>query len=277
MSVVALAIEGVTDRALESMVDQIRYFKLGQIDLPIKVFKEAGVTQAVMAGKVQHSSLFGGYKPDWRAIKLLARLKDKRTDTILKEVAGEFAKDGIELLSSATFLSHLIPREGVLTRRKPDASQRDDIALGWRAAKAVAGFDIGQTVAALDGAIIAVEAMEGTDETVRRARGILTRQGTERPLVIVKVAKPRQDVRFDLPVIGMGSLEVFAEAKVGAIAIEAGSAMIFDKDAFVQQADKQGLAVVAMRDEGGSACGAQPHRHSPLPEPNKRPGREGGE
>lgn len=246
----ALALDGVTDRSLATLVDQVEFFKLGQIDAPINIFKEAGVTQAVMAGKVQHSSLFGGFLPDWRAVKLLARIADRRTDTILRAVADEFAKEGIQLISSATFLSHLIPPAGVLTRRKPDAAQRADFALGWKAAKAVAGFDIGQTVAVLDGAVIAVEAMEGTDACVRRARDILNRQGTNRPLVIVKVAKPGQDPRFDLPVLGLDSLPVFAEANAGAVAIEAGSTMIFDMDAFVRQADQQGLAVAAMDEKG---------------------------
>lgn len=246
----ALALDGVTDASLESMVDSVRFFKLGQIDAPIKAFKEAGITQAVMAGKVQHSSLFSGFLPDWRAVKLLARLQDRRTDTILKAVADEFAKDGIELLSSATFLSHLIPGPGVLTRRAPDAAQKADFALGWKAAKAVAGFDIGQTVAVLDGAVIAVEAMEGTDACVRRARSLLAVQGTKRPLVVVKVAKPRQDLRFDLPVLGMESLKVFAEANVGAAAIEAGATLIFDKDAFIREADGQGLTLAALRDDG---------------------------
>lgn len=231
-------------------MDRVRFYKLGQIDAPIKAFKEDGITQAVMAGKVQHSSLFSGFLPDWRAVKLLARLQDRRTDTILKAVADEFAKDGIELLSSATFLAHLIPRAGVLTRRQPDAAQRADFALGWKAAKAVAGFDIGQTVAVLDGAVIAVEAMEGTDAAVRRAREVLDGQGARRPFVVVKVAKPRQDLRFDLPVLGMESLRVFAAAGVGAAAIEAGSTMIFDKEAFLRQADEQGLALAALSGDG---------------------------
>ncbi|MBI5882036.1 MAG: UDP-2,3-diacylglucosamine diphosphatase LpxI [Elusimicrobia bacterium] len=250
VSVTALALEGVTDRSIEALVDRVRFYKLGQIDAPIKAFKEDGITQAVMAGKVQHSSLFSGFLPDWRAVKLLARLGDRRTDTILKAVADEFAKDGIELLSSATFLSHLIPGPGVLTKRPPDGAQKADFVLGWRAAKAVAGFDIGQTVAVLDGAIIAVEAMEGTDACVRRARRLLEAQGTKQPLVVVKVAKPRQDLRFDLPVLGMESLKVFAEANVGAAAIEAGSTLIFDKDAFIRQADKVGLTLAALRNDG---------------------------
>ncbi|MBI5625275.1 MAG: UDP-2,3-diacylglucosamine diphosphatase LpxI [Elusimicrobia bacterium] len=250
VSVLALALDGVTDRSLSTLVDEVRFFKLGQIDAPIKAFKSAGITQAVMAGKVQHSSLFSGFLPDWRAVKLLARLQDRRTDTILKAVADEFAKDGIELLSSATFLAHLLCEPGVLTKRRPDAAQKADFGLGWRAAKAVAGFDIGQTVAVLDGAVIAVEAMEGTDACVRRARSLLDGQGTKRPLVVVKVAKPRQDLRFDLPVLGLESLRVFAEANVGAAAIEAGSTLIFDKDAFLKQADEQGLALAALRNDG---------------------------
>lgn len=247
VEVVALGLEGVTDPALAELAGKVTYFKLGQIDKPIQAFKSAGVTQAVMAGKVQHASLFGGVMPDFRAVKLLARLADKRTDTILKAVAAEFSKDGIELLSSSTYLSHLLATEGVLTARKPDASQKADIDLGWRAAKAVAGFDIGQTVVVKDGAVIAVEAMEGTDAAVLRASAIAQSQGENPSLTVVKVAKPNQDLRFDIPVIGIESLEVFSQAKVTALALEAGTTMIFDKEQFLRQADAQKMTVVGIK------------------------------
>ena len=250
VEVVALGIQDVTDKSLEGLVGAVRYFKLGQIDKPIQAFKAAGVTRAVMAGKVQHASLFGGVLPDLRAAKLLARLSDKRTDTILKAVADEFAKDGIELLSSATYLSHLLVPEGVLTARKPGAAETADIKLGWRAAKAVAGFDIGQTVVVKDGAVIAVEGMEGTDACIRRARASASSQGQKPKLTVVKVAKPNQDLRFDVPVIGLESLKVFAEASVSAVALEAGSTLIFDKDRFLREADAQKLAIAAFPAEG---------------------------
>ena len=250
IEVVALGIPGVTDKSLEALVGTVHYFKLGQLDKPIKTFKKAGVTRAVMVGKVQHASLFGSVMPDLRAAMLLARLSDKRTDTILKAVADEFAKDGIELLSSAAYLSHLLVPEGTLTAREPDAGETADMRLGWRAAKAVAGFDIGQTVVVKDGAVIAVEAMEGTDACILRARDIARSQGQKPALTVVKVAKPRQDLRFDLPVIGLDSLKVFAEAGVSALALEAGSTLIFDKEQFLKTADAQKLAISGIRPEG---------------------------
>lgn len=250
MPVVALGIPGVTDPALEAAAGGLRWFKLGQIDAPIKAFKDAGVRKVVMAGKVQHVSLFGGVLPDWRAAKLLLGLKDKRTDTILRAVVGEFEKDGLEFVSSATFLDHLLAPAGALTRRSLSKTQLDDVALGWRAAKAVAGFDIGQTVVAQDGAIVAVEGMEGTDACVKRAAELARSQGREPALVVVKVAKPRQDFRFDLPVVGLDTLENFRACGVAALALEAGATLIFDRDRFTADADAASIPVAGFPPEG---------------------------
>ena len=246
--VVALGIAGVTDPALDKLTS-VTYFKLGQISKSIEHLKAAGVTKAVMAGKVQHNSLFGGFLPDLRAVKVLARLKDKRTDTILAAVAEEFKKDGIELLPSSTYLSHLIARAGVLTRRKPTPAESADIDLGWRAAKALAGFDIGQSVVVREGAVVAVEAMEGTDATIRRAAEIAGAHGARAPLTVVKVAKPKQDFRFDLPVAGLDTLAVLQETGASALAVEADKTLIFDKEAFVEKADALRLTVVAVAAE----------------------------
>lgn len=250
VEVVALGIKDVTDGSLEKLVSSLTYFKLGQIDKPIKALKEAGITRAVMAGKVQHASLFGGVIPDLRAAKLLARLSDKRTDTILKAVAAEFAKDGIELLSSATYLSHLLVSDGPLTARQPDAVESADLRLGWRAAKAVAGFDIGQTVVVGAGAVIAVEGMEGTDACLLRAGEIASSRGQRPKLVAVKVAKPKQDLRFDLPVIGLDTLGVCARAGVSTLALESQATLIFDRERFLAEADAQRLAVVGLPPAG---------------------------
>lgn len=247
VEVCAVGIKGVTDPALDKMVGTISYFKLGQLDKPIKTLQENGITQAVMAGKVQHASLFGGIMPDLRAAKLLTRLPDRRTDTILKAVADEFSKDGIELLPSSTYLSHLLVTEGALTPRQPNAAELADIKLGWRAAKALAGFDIGQTVVVKDGAVIAVEGMEGTDACILRARDIASSQGKRPQLTVVKVAKPNQDMRFDIPVIGLDSLAVFSSASVSALALETGSALIFDKPSFLAQAAAKKIAIVGTK------------------------------
>lgn len=250
--VVALGIPGVTDPALEAVAGGLTWFKLGQIDAPIKALKDAGVRRVVMAGKVQHVSLFGGVMPDWRAAKVLLGLKDKRTDTILRAVADEFAKDGLEFVSSATYLEHLLAPNGALTKKAFTKAQLADAALGWRAAKAVAGFDIGQTVVAQDGAVVAVEGMEGTDACVQRAADLARTQGREPALVVVKVAKPRQDFRFDLPVVGLDTLAAFRAAGVKALAFEAGSTLVFDRDRFAADADASGLAVAGFPPEGPS-------------------------
>ncbi len=248
--VVALGIPGVTDPALEAAAGGVRWFKLGQIDAPIKALKEAGVRKVVMAGKVQHVSLFGGVSPDWRAAKVLFSLKDKRTDTILRAVVGEFEKDGLEFVSSALYLEHLLAPSGAVTKREFTKSQLADAALGWRAAKAIAGFDIGQTVVAQNGAIVAVEGMEGTDACVKRASELARTQGRAPGLVVVKVAKPRQDFRFDLPVVGLDTISAFRAAGVEALALEAGSTLIFDRARFASEADASGLAVVGFPAEG---------------------------
>lgn len=248
MEVVAIGITGVSDPAMAGKAKRFEQFKLGQISKPIEVFKSEGITQAVMAGKVQHASLFGGVLPDLRAVKLLARLKDKRTDTILAAVAEEFAKDGIELLPSHAFLKDLLATPGPMTKRKPGAAEMADLELGWKAAKAVAGFDIGQSVVAGQGAIVAVEAMEGTDACVLRAGELVRAQGSKGGIVVVKVAKPRQDFRYDLPVIGLETLVTLEKAGATALAIEAGKTLIFDKDDFLKRADAQRLAVVGMEE-----------------------------
>lgn len=248
--VVALGIPGVTDEALARLVDTLTWFKLGQIDAPIKALKDRGARRVVMAGKVQHVSLFGGVMPDWRAAKVLLGLKDKRTDTILKAVVDEFAKDGLEFISSAAYLDHLLAPNGSLTKRTFSNDELNDARLGWLAAKAVAGFDIGQTVVVQGGAIVAVEGMEGTDACVERAATLARTQGREPALVVVKVAKPRQDFRFDLPVVGLDSLVHFKKLGVKALALEAGATLIFDRDRFAADADAAGIAVAGFPPEG---------------------------
>ena len=250
VEIVALGMQGMTDPALESVAGKVTYFKLGQISKPIEALKAAGVTKVVMAGKVQHVSVFGGILPDLRAAKILARLPDKRTDTILKAIADEFAKDGIELLSSVGYLGHMLVGEGPQTVRKPDPAELADIRLGWKAAKALAGFDVGQTAVCANGAVVALEAMEGTDACIRRARDLAASQGKRVTLTLVKVAKPKQDLRFDIPVLGMDSLKTFAECGVTALALEAGTTLIFDKPQFLKAADAQKLAVVGFIAEG---------------------------
>lgn len=248
--VVAVALKGVTDvAALSAAADSIETFALGQVSAPLDYLKKAGVKRVVMAGKVQHVSLFGGIIPDLRAIKILAGLKDRRTDTILSAIADEFKKEGLEVLSSATYLQHLIPKAGPLTKKKPTAEQEADAALGWKAAKALAGLDIGQSIVVQGKAVVAVEAMEGTDAAVRRASELVKSNGEKPRLVVVKVAKPRQDFRFDLPVVGLDTLKTLSDAGAAALVFEAGKTLVFDRAAFVQDADARGLTIWAMEDK----------------------------
>ncbi|MFA6092428.1 MAG: UDP-2,3-diacylglucosamine diphosphatase LpxI [Elusimicrobiota bacterium] len=249
LEVVSLALQGVTDPSLETLSYRLEWFRLGQVDAPVRYFREQGVRKAVMAGKVQHVSLFGGILPDLRAVRLLAGLKDKRTDTLLAAVAAEFAKEGVELLPSAAYLADCLPSAGVLSSRKPTKEERADIALGWKAAKAVSGFDIGQSVAVQDGAVVAVEAMEGTDAMIERAGELARSQGREPRLTLIKVAKPKQDPRFDLPVLGLGTLPRLEKAGARCLAFEAGKTLLFDKTDFLRRADEIGLAVAAVSQE----------------------------
>ncbi|MEK7232589.1 MAG: UDP-2,3-diacylglucosamine diphosphatase LpxI [Elusimicrobiota bacterium] len=248
--VVALGIPGVTDPALEAVAGGLAWFRLGQLDAPIRELKGRGVRKVVMAGKIQHVSLFGGVIPDWRAAKVLLGLKDKRTDSILKAVVDEFAKDGLECVSSALYLEHLLAPNGALTKKIFSKDELKDASLGWKAAKAVAGFDIGQTVVVQASAIVAVEGMEGTDACIARASSLARSQGRESALVVVKVAKPKQDFRFDLPVVGLETLVQFKAAGVKALALEAGSTLVFDLERFSKDADAASIAVMGFSPEG---------------------------
>lgn len=242
-----IAIEGVTDPGLADVVTSYHPFKLGQVSKPIQALKDAGVTQAMMAGRVRHNKLFGGILPDLRAVKILATLKDRRTDSLLGRIAEEFAKDGIEIINSATFLKHLIPEEGTLTSIEPTAAQMRDVEMGWKVAKALSGHDVGQSVVVSHGTIVAVEAMEGTDACVHRAAELARENGEKNPeLVLVKVAKPKQDFRFDLPVLGLDTLKTIEAAGLKVLVIEAGRSLILDKEEFLRSAERLGAAVVAM-------------------------------
>lgn len=241
--VVVFGFKGVTDPELERHAHSVHYIKLGQLNHPIELLKKEGVSRVIMAGKVQHRSIYD-IQPDWRTVKVLARLKDRRTDTVLKAVAEELAKDGIELISSATYLSHLLAPEGVLTQKKPASAQEADIELGWKAAKALSGLDIGQTVVLSEGAVVALEGMEGTDACILRARDLVPR---DVPLTVVKVAKPGQDFRFDLPVLGLDTIEILKKARVQVLAVEAGKTLLLDRTRLLKELDQNGICLIARK------------------------------
>lgn len=240
--VVAVALKEEADPTLASHVDRITWLSLGQLGKTISYLKDEGVTRAVMAGQVRHTQLFRDIVPDWRAAKLLARLANKKAESVLLAVTEEFAKDGIEFLSSATFLeSHLCP-EGVLTRHAVPAEEEADMAFAIPHARTIAAHDIGQTLVAKNGTIVAVEAMEGTDACIRRA-GEIAGPGC----VVVKVARPRQDLRFDIPVVGLRTLDALKSAGARAMAIEAGKTLLLDKDVFIQSANDARITIKGIR------------------------------
>lgn len=221
---------------------------LGQLGTWISLLERAGVTHAVMAGQVKHTKLFSDIVPDLTAVGLLMRIKAKNTDAIIAGVADLLKARGIELIDSTAFLAPLMARPGVLTRRAPTGDEQRDLTFGYTMADAIAGLDIGQTVAVKGAAVVAVEAMEGTDAVIARA-GQLAGPG----VCIVKVAKPNQDMRFDVPVVGVATIGALSAAGATALSIDAGLTLLIDGDAVVAAADAAGVTIVGrLRTTGAS-------------------------
>jgi DUF1009 family protein len=212
---------------------------LGHLGKCIKILKAAGATQAVMAGQVKHVQIFGGVIPDLTLLSVLTRLRSKNTDALISAVADVMRGEGIELLESTAFLGPLLARDGVLTKRPPDEQELADFEFGYGMADAIAGLDIGQTIAVKDKAVVAVEAMEGTDEAISRA-GALAGRGVR----IVKVAKPNQDMRFDVPVIGVATVRVMQQAGATALSVDAERTLVIDGDRVFTAADEAGITIV---------------------------------
>lgn len=227
---------------------EFHWVSLGQLGTCIKILKAAGVSEAVMAGQVKHSRIFSGIFPDLTLLSVITRLRARNTDALISAVADVMRGEGIELLDSTAFLRPLLAAEGTLTERAPDEQERDDIAFGYRMADAVAALDIGQTIAVKDKAVVAVEAMEGTDEVIRRA-GQLAGPGVR----IVKVAKPKQDMRFDVPVIGTTTIDAMRAAGATALSIDAGLTLVLDGDAVFTTANAASIAIVGRRGSGQRA------------------------
>lgn len=240
--VVALAIREETDPGLEAEVDELHWVSLGQLGKAIDILRRAGATEALMAGQVKHKQIFSGIVPDLKLVGALARLALQNTDSLIGAVADTLAREGITLLPSVAFLEDQLAGVGPMTRKKPSKAQRGDIEYGQTVARALAGMDLGQTAVVKERAAVALEAMEGTDEVIRRA-GRLAGPGT----VVVKVSKPRQDMRFDVPVIGRGTQEAMAEAGATVLAVDAGRTLILDKESFLEKADDAGVVVVGLR------------------------------
>jgi DUF1009 family protein len=239
MAVIALREEASPELAETGA--RLHWVSLGDLSGALELLHREGVTRAVMAGQVKHNKIFSAIRPDWKMAKLLLSLPRKNTDALIGAVASLLESEGIELVDSTAFLRPLVPDPGVLTRRAPDARESEDIAYGRDIARHLAGLDLGQTVVVSDRACVAVEAMEGTDETIERA----ARLSGGKPLVVVKVAKPRQDMRFDVPVVGLQTIGVMQRAGATALAIDAGRTLLFDRPELLETADAAGMAIEA--------------------------------
>src|SRR5437899_5555235 len=236
-----IAIKEEADPDLDGKVKRLHWVSLGELSKTIDLLHKEGVKQAVMAGQVKHMKIFSAIRPDWKLAKLLFSLPRKNTDALIGAVARVLEDEGIQLVDSTLFLKPLVPAPGVLTRRAPDEHEAEDMAYGLGVARQIASMDIGQTVAISDHACVAVEAMEGTDETIARAARITG----GKPLVVVKVSKPGQDMRFDVPVVGLPTIEQMKGAGATALAIDAERTLLFDREKVIELADGAGIAIQA--------------------------------
>jgi UDP-2,3-diacylglucosamine hydrolase len=239
MAVIAIKEEASPE--LEQVTKRLHWVSLGELSKAIEWMQSEGVQRAVMAGQVKHGKIFSAIRPDWRLAKLLFSLPRKNTDSLIGAVAKVLEEEGIQLVDSTIFLKPLLPEAGVLTRRAPSEHEMADIEYGLGVARHLAAMDIGQTVVIADRACVAAEAMEGTDETIARAG----RFAEGKPLVVVKVSKPRQDMRFDVPVVGLPTVEAMRSAGATALALDAGRTLMFDRTKLIEQADDVGIAIRA--------------------------------
>lgn len=244
-----IAIREEASPALEQVAKRLHWISLGELSRGIELLHREGVKRAVMAGQVKHNKIFSAIRPDWRLAKLLLALPAKNTDALIGGVARVLEDEGIELVDSTKFLGALLAQTGVLTPRAPDAAEMADIEYGREIARQIAGLDLGQTVVIRDRACVAIEAMEGTDETIERAARIA---GGQR-LAVIKVSKPRQDMRFDVPVIGLKTIEVMRRSNATALAIDAGRTLLFEREALIAAAADAGIAIQAFAPEAAEA------------------------
>jgi UDP-2,3-diacylglucosamine hydrolase len=270
LTVVVAAIHEETDpeinaRAAADPNIHVHWLSLGELSRLIETFQAEGVTRATMAGQVKHKQIFSSIRPDWRLAKLLLNLRTRNTDMLLGAIAKVLGDEGIELISSTQYLEPLLAKPGILTLREPDEEEQKDITYGRTVAQAIATYDLGQTVVIAAQACVAVEAMEGTDATIARAGALFrtldhtpdheinneitaTQQAEttlRRSLTVVKVAKPNQDMRFDVPVIGVATIEAMKSAGATCLAVEAGRTLMFDPEAILTAANEAGIAIVA--------------------------------
>ena len=242
IEMVVAAIKEETFPEIEQHAKSVHWMSLGQLGKLIKTFKSEGVNHAIMAGQVKHKQIFSSIIPDLKMIQLLASLATKNTDSLIGAVAKMLESEGIHLMDSTLFLRPLLPDPGVLTRRAPSEEEKRDLDYGYKIARELGRLDLGQSVALADGACIALEAMEGTDAVIERAAAL----ANGRMLRVVKLAKPNQDLRFDVPVIGLSTVKLMVRLKVSALAIEARKTLMIDREDLVREADAAGIAIVAV-------------------------------
>ena len=235
------AIKEETSPEISSKASRVEWIGVGQLGKLIRFFKGEGVTHAIMAGQVKHHQIFRlNALPDFRMVRMLARLTARNTDSLIAAVADELAREGITLVDSTLFVETLLVPEGILTRRAPTKEERADLDYGLEIARDIARLDLGQTIAVKDRAVVAIEAMEGTDAVIARA-GEVTRG---RPFVVIKVAKPSQDMRFDVPVIGVPTIEAMVKASATVLHVTSGKTLMFDRDEVVSLADRNQVSVI---------------------------------
>jgi len=238
--VAVAAIREETDPSIEKIADRLIWVGIGQLGKMLKFFRNEGVEKAIMAGQVKHVQIFSSAIPDMRMLKMLLRLPKRNTDTLIGAVATELASEGIELIDSTHFLKDHLPEAGTITKRAPDDRERKDIEYGLEVAREIGRLDLGQTIVVRDRACVAIEAMEGTDAVIRRA-GELVRG----KLTVVKIAKPDQDMRFDVPVVGLPTIETMITARATCISLTAGKTLMLDRAEMIKLANQHKIAIVA--------------------------------
>lgn len=239
--IVAVAHHDETEPSLSDKVDEIVWIKLGQLGQLIKAFKKNDVRNALMAGTITKKRMFENIRPDLKGLAILSKLAIFHDDDILRAVTKELAKEGVEIISSIRFLPELIAPEGCLTVRKPNKAEREDVDFGWKVAKELGRLDIGQSVVVRKKTVLALEAIDGTDATILRG-GKLAKEEA----VVVKVSKPNQDLRFDVPCVGLETIKSMSEVKGAVLAVEAGHTLLFDKEEMVAEADRKGMSIISI-------------------------------
>jgi DUF1009 family protein len=242
IDVTVIAIQEEAAREVEAMAPRCYWISLGQLSRLIEICKQEGIAEVMMCGQVKHAKIFSSIRPDWRLVKLLAALPSKNTDGLIGGVIKVLADEGIHVRESTLLLRPLLAGEGVLTRRKPTKEEMTDIQYGRRVAEALAGFDVGQSVAICERACVALEAMEGTDAMLRRAAALVN----GRRLTLVKAARRREHLLFDVPVVGLDTIPVMRETGTTALAVEAGRTLLLDKERMLAAANEAGIAIVAL-------------------------------